>query len=165
VRTAIARPHGKGRLQLNARLVREKDRARLRELRRLALYGAAIVVPLLVYVWQRVDFIRTSYSLEAINHEQQQLQELNKQYTLERSSLLAPDRIEKVARQQLGLSEPTPEDVRRVQVIDGRVNEIGVTLASLPPPASRPVTEPGAYLSASILPALPLPEKREEPPR
>jgi hypothetical protein len=52
-----------------------------------------------------------------------------------------------------------------VQVIDGRVNEIGVTLASLPPPASRPVTEPGAYLSASILPALPLPEKREEPPR
>jgi len=133
VRAAIARPHGKGRLQLNARLVREKDRARLRELRRLALYGAVIVVPLLIYVWQRVDFIRTSYSLEALNRERQQLQEQNKQYTLERSSLLAPDRIEKMARKQLGLSEPTPEDVRRVQVIDGRVNEVGATLAAGPP--------------------------------
>ena len=133
MRAAIARPHGKGRLQLNARLVREKDRARLRELRRLALYGAVIVVPLLIYVWQRVDFIRTSYSLEALNRERQQLQEQNKQYTLERSSLLAPDRIEKMARKQLGLSEPTPEDVRRVQVIDGRVNEVGATLAAGPP--------------------------------
>ena len=139
MRAAIARPHGKGRLQLNARLVREKDRARLRELRRLALYGAVIVVPLLIYVWQRVDFIRTSYSLEALNRERQQLQEQNKQYTLERSSLLAPDRIEKVARKQLGLSEPTPEDVRRVQVIDGRVNEVGATLAAgLPRDADAP---------------------------
>lgn len=210
MRTASARPHGRGRLQLNARLVREKDRARLRELRRLGLYGAAIVIPLLIYVWQRVDFIRTSYSLEALNHEQQKLQEQNKEYILERSSLLAPDRIEKVARKQLGLSEPTPEDVRRVQVIDGRVNEIGATLASLPPPASQDVVEPaaadrsgtaaavtknrsargpaterraagtgaprdarqpregagaGVYAPASILPALPPPDKPEEPPQ
>ena len=48
------------RLQINARLVKEKDRARARELRRLLFYGAAIVVPLLVYVWQRVEFLQLS---------------------------------------------------------------------------------------------------------
>ncbi len=52
------------RLQINARLVKEKDRARARELRRLLIYGAAIVVPLLVYVWQRVEFVQVSYRVE-----------------------------------------------------------------------------------------------------
>ena len=123
------RPSGGVRLQLNARLVREKDRARARELRRLALYGAVIVVPLLVYVWQRVDFIRISYRAEALSRQRQDLQERNKQLTIERSLLLAPDRIERVARRQLGLVDPSPSDVKRVQVIDGQVSEVGATLA------------------------------------
>ncbi len=127
--TTAARPSGTGRLQLNARLVREKDRARAHELRKLALYGAAIVVPLLVYVWQRVDFIRLSYKVEALNRERQELQERSKQLTVERSLLLSPDRIERVARRQMGLVDPAPADVKRVQVIDGRVDEVGAPLA------------------------------------
>jgi cell division protein FtsL len=126
---AAARPCGSGRLQLNARLVREKDRARARELRRLAFYGAVIVVPLLVYVWQRVEFIRLSYSVEALGRQRQQLQERGKELTVERSLLLAPDRIESVARRQLGLTDPAPADVKRVQVIDGHVDEIAGTVA------------------------------------
>ncbi len=132
MRHATTRGGVAGSLRLNARLVREKDRARARELRRLALYGAAIVVPLLVYVWQRVDFIRLSYKVEALGKERQELVERNRQLTVERSLLLSPDRIERVARKQLGLSDPPPADVRRVQVIDGRVDEIGSPLAAGP---------------------------------
>ena len=121
----VARPAWSGKLRLNARLVREKDRARARELRTLVLYGAAIVVPLLAYVWQRVDFIRMSYKVEALSRQRQDLQEMNKELRVECSLLLAPDRIEQMARRQLGLVEPAPADVRRVEVIDGRVNEIG----------------------------------------
>ena len=121
----VARPAWSGKLQLNARLVREKDRARARELRTLVFYGAAIVVPLLAYVWQRVDFIRMSYKVEALGRQRQDLQEINKELRVERSLLLAPDRIEQMARRQLGLVEPAPADVRRVEVIDGRVNEVG----------------------------------------
>jgi len=113
------------RLQINARLVKEKDRARARELRRLLLCGAAIVVPLLVYVWQRVEFLRVSYGVEALKKERQQLQEQNKQLSVERSFLLSPDRIERLARKELGLVDPSPTDVRHVAVIDGKINEVG----------------------------------------
>ena len=113
------------RLQINARLVKEKDRARARELRRLLLCGAAIVVPLLVYVWQRVEVLRVSYGVEALKKERQQLQEQNKQLSVERSFLLSPDRIERLARKELGLVDPSPTDVRHVAVIDGKINEVG----------------------------------------
>lgn len=111
------------RLRINARLVKEKDRARARELRLLLLYGALIVIPLLAYVWQRVDFIRRSYQVEALRKERQMLQEANRQLVVERSHLRAPDRIERVARQQLGLVDPFPDDVRRVRMIDGRIDD------------------------------------------
>ena len=112
------------RLQINARLVKERDRARARELRKLVLYGAAIVVPLLVYVWQRVEFLRVSYRVEALKRERQQLQDQNKQLGVERSFLLSPDRIERVARKELGLVDPQPSDVRRVAVVDGHINDV-----------------------------------------
>jgi cell division protein FtsL len=115
---------GSPRLQINARLVKEKDRARARELRRLLFCGAAIVVPLLVYVWQRVEFLRVSYEVEALKKDRQQLQERNKQLGVERSFLLSPDRIERLARKELGLVDPPPTDVRRVALIDGHIDEV-----------------------------------------
>jgi cell division protein FtsL len=126
------------RLQINARLVKEKDRARARELRRLLLCGAAIVVPLLVYVWQRVDFLRVSYEVEAMKNERQKLQEQNKQLTVERSFLLSPDRIEHLARKEIGLIDPGPSDVRRVAVVDGRINEVATRADTGAPPADSP---------------------------
>jgi cell division protein FtsL len=112
------------RVQLNQRLVREKDRARSRELVRFLLYGAAIVVPLLGYVWQRVDFLRVSYAVERIEKHQQELTEINNQMTIERSTLLGHARIERMARKQLGMIEPAADDVRRVQSFDGRIREV-----------------------------------------
>ncbi|MBI1951675.1 MAG: cell division protein FtsL [Acidobacteria bacterium] len=112
------------RLLINARMVKEKDRARARELRRLLLCGAAILVPLLVYVWQRVDFLRVSYQVEALKKERQDLQEKNKHLSVERSFLMSPDRIERMARKELGMVDPSPSDVRRVAVIDGRINQV-----------------------------------------
>ena len=113
------------RLRINARLVRERDRARARELRRVLFYGAPIVGPLLAYVWQRVDFIRLSYRVEALKAERQRLLEEHKVLIVERSHLLAPDRIEHLARRQLGLVDPAPEDVRQVVLADGRVSLVG----------------------------------------
>ena len=112
------------RLLINARMVKEKDRARAKELRRLLICGAAILVPLLVYVWQRVDFLRVSYRVEALKKERQELQEENKHLSVERSFLMSPDRIERMARKELGLVDPSPSDVRRVAVIDGRINQV-----------------------------------------
>jgi cell division protein FtsL len=118
------------RLQINARLVKERDRARARELRKLLFCGAAIVVPLLVYVWQRVEFLRLSYDVEELKKERLQLQEQNKQLGVERSFLLSPDRIERLARKEIGLVDPQPTDVRRVAVVDGHINEVGARAAT-----------------------------------
>ncbi len=117
------------KLRINARLIREKDRARASELRRLLLCGAAIVIPLLGYVWQRVEFIRTSYHIDDLQQQRQDLRELNKQMTIERAMLLSPQRIEDVARRQLGLIDPPPENVRHVQVLDGRLDPSGGPIA------------------------------------
>lgn len=134
------------RLQINARLVKEKDRARARELRRLLVCGAAIVVPLLVYVWQRVDFLRVSYEVEAMKNERQKLQEQNQQLTVERSFLLSPDRIEHLARKEIGLVDPAASDVRRVAVVDGRVNEVRTRAdagsTQVDPPRAAPARRP-----------------------
>jgi len=138
------------RLQINARLVKERDRARARELRRLLVYGAAIVVPLLVYVWQRVEFLSLSYEVEGLKKERQQLQEQNKQLTLERSFLLSPDRIERLARKELGLVDPQPSDVRRVAVIDGKINEVWTRVqASAAGSAPAPVPKPAPRRAAA----------------
>ncbi len=110
------------KLRLNARLIREKDRARASELRRVLLCGALIVIPLLGYVWQRVDFIRNSRDVEALQNRKQMMQEANNEMTIERALLLSPERIERVAREQLGLIDPPPENVRRVRMLDGRIN-------------------------------------------
>ena len=117
------------RLHLNARLVREKDRARARELRWLLLGCTAIALTLLVYVWQRVDFIRMSYEVEGLKTEVQEQRELNEALRVERSLQRAPDRIEKLARRRLGLTDPPPQDVRRVVVIDGTIDELGGPVA------------------------------------
>ena len=69
--------------------MRERDRARARELRWVLLAGAAIVIPLLGYVWQRVEFIRTSYHIDDLQQQRQELRELNKQMTIERAMELA----------------------------------------------------------------------------
>jgi len=114
---------------MNARLIRERDRARASELRRLLLCGAAIVIPLLGYVWQRVDFVRTSYQIDDLAQQKQELREFNKQMTIERAMLLSPRRIEEVARRQLGLVDPPPENVRHVQMIDGRLDPNGGPVA------------------------------------
>ena len=125
------------RIRLNARLILERDRARSRELRWLLLCAAALAAPLLGYVWQRVGFLRVSYRLERMQTERQQLLDLNKQMTIERALLMAPERIERLARTRLGLEEPHPENVRRVQVIDGRLDPGG-------PIARRALGTPGA---------------------
>ncbi|MEK7283359.1 MAG: cell division protein FtsL [Acidobacteriota bacterium] len=137
------------RLLINARMVKEKDRARARELRRLVICGAAILVPLLVYVWQRVDFLRVSYEVEALKKERQELQEKNKHFSVERSFLMSPDRIERMARQELGLVDPPPADVRRVAVIDGRINQVQARAGS-------PGGEAGRVIEAGlgIIPAV-----------
>lgn len=107
-------------IQLNQRLVRERDRSRSRELLRFVLYGAAVAVPLLAYVWQRVDFLRVSYKVHALEERIDALHKSNESLRVQRSFLMNHDRIEDLARRRLGLTEPEPGNERRVRMEGGR---------------------------------------------
>ena len=147
----------RSKLRLNARLIREKDRARALELRKLLLFGAAIVIPLLGYVWQRVEFIRANRDLTALQNQKEDLEASNKQMTIERAMLLAPQRIEQVAREQLGLIDPPPENVRRVRIIDGSVRPAGDAVAR-----RQFAGRPGGRLMAATVGSLPIPAPTED---
>jgi hypothetical protein len=100
-------------LALNDRLVRERDRDRARELLRTLALGIAILLPLLLHVWQQVTFVETAYRVADLRGERAKLQEALREMRLERASLEALDRIEARAR-AAGLVPPPPEAVVRV---------------------------------------------------
>ena len=91
------------RLQMNARLVRERDRRMTRELVKFLLISAALLIPFLLYVRQRMEYMRVSYHLEELTRQQRRLQEENRKLRVERAYLRAPDRVERIARNEIGL--------------------------------------------------------------
>jgi cell division protein FtsL len=104
------------RIVLNERLVKERDAARVRELRRVLALCAALLVPVLFYVWQQVEYIRTGYRIEALREEKAKLVEWGRKLRLERATLLDLRRIEKVAVERLRLVPPTEENTRKVRL-------------------------------------------------
>ncbi len=102
-------------LALNARLVRERDRDRARELARTLALGVAVLLPLLLHVWQQVAYLETAYGAEALRSERDHLAHLLREVRMERSALESLDRIESEARRRLELLHPPPEAVVTVQ--------------------------------------------------
>jgi cell division protein FtsL len=104
------------RVVLNQRLVKERDEARARELRRLAWICAALLIPILFYVWQQIEFIRTGYQIEQLRAEKIRLTEWNRQMKLERATLSNLKRIEQLGRSRLGLVPPDPENTIKIRL-------------------------------------------------
>ena len=95
---------------LNQRLVKERDQARARDLKRVVWICASLLVPILFYVWQQVEYIRTGYQIEQLRAEKNRLVEWNRQMKLERATLVNLKRIETLSRTRLGLIPPDPEN-------------------------------------------------------
>ena len=93
------------RLKINARLIRERDRKTTRDLLLLVLISSFLLLPLLLYVRQRMEFVRYGYRLEALTRELNQMEDRNRQLLVERASLRSLERVEKIARKNLGLVE------------------------------------------------------------
>ncbi len=63
------------------------------------------------YTWCRVQFTRIGYDISKGAKKQQHLLALQRNLNIELARLKSPERIETIARQQLGLMTPTPEQV------------------------------------------------------
>ena len=98
-------------VSVNKRLVRERDPDRARELARFLTLGVAILVPLLLHVWQQVAFVETMYEVDGLKDRQVRLERLLRVERMERAMLESPDRIEREASRRLGMVFPAAEEV------------------------------------------------------
>jgi cell division protein FtsL len=95
----------------NSRLVRAVSRGQWRDFCRFAGLGAGLAALLLVYAGQHFRCLRVQYQLEELKARRAEATELNSQLKLQAAALLAPGRIDALARGQLGLTVPVPGQV------------------------------------------------------
>ena len=120
------------RVVLNQRLVKERDDARARELRRVVWICTGLLLPILFYVWQQVEFIRYGYRIEQLRADKARLIEWNRQLELERATLLDLKRIERMASGQLGLVPPTTENTVKIRLTGDAVGSGSVAQRRVP---------------------------------
>lgn len=90
----------------NNQIVREVDERRLRDLWQSLAVGAALVVVLLFSAWQHFELLRHGYKLEQMQRERAAESDINRHLRLEVETLRAPQRIEKLATERLGMVAP-----------------------------------------------------------
>ena len=87
----------------NKHLVRELDRGRIRELLLVAGLTLVLLLPLLAYVWNHMEWIGGGYELERLSQERIVMAELSARLRIEKASLQSLARVEREARLRLGM--------------------------------------------------------------
>ncbi len=90
----------------NNPIVRELDRERQREMFRSIAIGVFLVSVLLFSAWQHFELLRHGYRLEQMQRERAAEEDINRHLRLEIETLRAPQRIEKLATDRLGMVAP-----------------------------------------------------------
>ena len=83
----------------------------MRDLARTVLLCGAVLGFCLLWGYQRYRSIELSFQLEAVKSQQSQASALNTELRLEVAGLRNPSRIDVIARKQLGLTEPLPNQL------------------------------------------------------
>ena len=96
---------------VNAYLVRERDRRRLRELAWVVATVLPLGLGLAGYTWLQLETLRVAYRTEALEREAHHLAQVERQLRLEAAYLGNPERVAARAREELGLDEPRIEQV------------------------------------------------------
>ena len=94
----------------NNPIVREVDKARQRELLRSAAVGVFLVFVLLFSAWQHFELLQLGYRIEQKQQERTREMEINRHLKLEVETLQAPDRVERIATEQLDLVTPGSDE-------------------------------------------------------
>jgi cell division protein FtsL len=77
-----------------------------------------------VFVWQRVQVIKTGYEIEALKKERDALATTNKSLLIETATLTSPERVETIAKKDIGMRQPVDDQLVMVKRVDrgaGRV--------------------------------------------
>ena len=69
------------------------------------------IAELLFYTWCRVQSIQVRYEISELNAKQERMVRLQDNLKIELARLKSPQRIAKIAKQQLGLVAPTSKQL------------------------------------------------------
>jgi cell division protein FtsL len=75
------------------------------------IFMTMFIAELLIYTWCRVQYVGIGYEISKAAHHHQEHINLQNNLKVELASLKSPDRIAKIAKNQLGLKTPTPAQV------------------------------------------------------
>ena len=95
----------------NEQLVRELDRKRHRELFWVAFLGVVLTLSVMVYAWPHFELIRLGYRMEELRERRDELVQLKHHLELQRATESDLARIESIAKNELGMVYPGPEQI------------------------------------------------------
>jgi len=108
----------------NSRLHRDIDREKRRECFCLLGLGCLVFLFGLLIAWQHFQCVRYGYQIEQVKALRGALEESNHQLRLGQASLADPQRIDTLARQELGLASPQPQQVIQMDEAQGAGDEV-----------------------------------------
>jgi cell division protein FtsL len=95
----------------NSRLVREVSLEKCRECFSLLGLGIVVFLSVLLFSWQHLQCVRAGYEIEDLKAQRATQQEWNRQLRLAQAALADPQRIDRLARKDLGMVLPNPQQV------------------------------------------------------
>jgi len=69
----------------------------------------------MVFVWSNYQAVQLGYVIAQLHQERGQLKETNRKLKLELANLTALDRLEQIAKNQLGLQPPQPDQIQVIE--------------------------------------------------
>src|SRR2546428_9703087 len=93
---------------VNNSVIRQIDAKSHRDYIVVTALAAMFLFALFAYGWQHYQWIQYGYRIEEARKKKEQLSETSRQLRLERAFLRNPERIDAIARGQLGMVAPAP---------------------------------------------------------
>jgi cell division protein FtsL len=117
---------------INNNVIREADSRSHRDYIVVTVLGAIFLLGLFIYGWQHYRWIQYGYRIAEAQKKKEQLAEIGRQLRLERASLSNPQRIDAIARRDLGMVIPAP----------GQLVTLSDTPLTIPTPQSPQPVQP-----------------------
>lgn len=92
----------------NNPIVREADKSQRQDFIRTAGAWALIVFMALFAAWQHFEILRHNYQIEKLQHERADEEIINRRLRLTIETLTSPERIERIATDELHMVVPPP---------------------------------------------------------
>lgn len=98
----------------NSRLLREVDQEKRRECFSLLVLGTLAFLFIMLFAWQHFECVRYGYMIQHLKQQQAEAVEQNHTLKVRFASLSDPQRIDTLARSELGLEPPKPDQIIQI---------------------------------------------------